>query len=524
MRKTKLALLFCAVLAVAADLEPARYLEDVKFLASEKMKGRGTGTPELDAAADYIARQFRQAGLKPADGSGYFQTFPVTTNARLGKRNHLDFIDAARRESLKAQQDFIPFNSSASGQVSADVVFAGYGITAREYNYDDYAGLDVRGKLVVILRHEPQELDAKSVFAGRILTEHAQLASKASNAKAHGAAGILLVNDAPNHPGEEDALEKFARSAGPATVGVPFVQVKVAVVDRWFTAAGKSLKDTEAAIDRDLKPRSFTLPDSLHVTLVVDVSRDLKSVRNVAGYLAGGSDEYVVLGAHYDHVGLGEQFSLAPSMAGKPHPGADDNASGTAGVLELARYLASRPKLKRGVLFLTFAGEELGLLGSSFYVNNPELPIAKAVAMLNLDMIGRIRDDRVIVGGAETGSTFKTLLEETAAKSGLKLDLGDQNNYGSSDHTSFITKQVPVLFFFSGLHADYHKPSDTWDKIDAPEAVKLLRLVAALIERLANTGQRPHFMRPEPVRPPEKPPVATATIANLFVAACRLGR
>jgi len=486
-----------------AEIDSKRFLEDVKYLASEQLKGRGTGMPELEIAAQYLAREFGKAGLEPVGGSDYFQSFRVTTNARLGQKNRIEAIESGRQRALKPGQDFQPFNFSATGTVSAGLVFAGYGITAREYDYDDYQGLDARGKFVVILRHEPQENDEKSVFAGRTLTEHAQFASKASNAKAHGAAGVILVNDLAAHPGEEDAFEKFARSAGPNNAGIPFVQVKAGALESWLASAGKNVKDLQASIDQDLKPQSFAFPATLAVEVEVDVLRDMKAVENVAAYLAGQTDEYVVIGAHYDHLGLGEQFSMAPSMAGTPHPGADDNASGTAGVLELARYFASQPKPKRGILFLCFAGEELGLLGSSFYVNNPRIQLDKAVAMINLDMIGRVREGKVWVGGVGTGASLKAVLDEVIAKHDLKVDYSDQSGYGfgSSDHTSFTTRQVPVLFFFSGLHGDYHKPSDTWDKIDAGEASKLLQLVAGVTARLAGDAERPQFVRLAPARP-----------------------
>jgi Peptidase family M28/PDZ domain len=214
----------------------------------------------------------------------------------------------------------------------------------------------------------------------------------------------------------------------------------------------------------------------------------------VAGYLPGLTDEYIVIGAHYDHLGLGEQFSMAPSLAGTIHPGADDNASGTAGVIELARWFSTQPKQKRGILFLTFAGEELGLLGSSYFVNHPALPLDRDVAMINMDMIGRVRDGKIFIGGVGTGSTLKKLLEEITPKYGLHIDYSEAG-YGSSDHTSFTTKQVPVLFFFSGLHADYHKPSDTWDKIDAPDAAKLLQMIAEVSEDLRESPDRPLFVR-----------------------------
>jgi len=478
------------------QLDPQSYLAHVKFLASETMRGRATGSPELEKAAAYIAKQFKAAGLQPFEGKSYLQAFPVTTNAKLGPGNRFEYIDGGKTTALKFEQDFVPFNFSSRAKVSGQVVFAGYGISAREYNYDDYAGLDVKDKLVLVLRHEPQEFDEKSVFAGKIYTEHSQFFSKVINAKNHGARGVILVNDRANHRSDADQLEVFGKTAGPADAGIPFVQIKAEFAERWVASAGKNLEEISAAIDKDLKPRSFALPDSLKVEETVEVQRLVKTVHNVVGYLPGTGSEYVVIGAHYDHLGLGEQFSLAPSRAGTVHPGADDNASGTAGVIELARLLASEPKQKRGVLFLTFAGEELGLLGSSYYVNHPGRPLDKAIAMINMDMIGRSREGKVIVGGAGTGTTLRPALDEVVPKhSKLKIDFSDATGYGSSDHTSFTTKQVPVLFFFSGLHADYHKPSDTWDKIDAPGTVGLLKLIADVANHLREADGRPQFVR-----------------------------
>ncbi len=484
-----------AAWAATATVDPQQYLAEVRYLASEKLKGRGTGTPELDQAAGYIAARFREFGLKPLDARGYFQAFNVTTNARLGDANRFAYTDNGRRTELKFREDFIPFNFSSSGELSGPVAFAGYGITAPEYHYDDYAGLDVKDKIVLILRHEPQEYDEKSVFAGRIYTEHAQFFSKASNAKMHGARAVILINDRANHAAEQDTLENFANTVGPADAGIPFVQIKAEVAGRWFAGAGKKLEDIQAAIDKDLKPRSFALPGRLRVEARLDLERAQKQVNNVAAYLPGQTDEYIVIGAHYDHLGLGEQFSMAPSEVGTVHPGADDNASGTAGIIELARWFSRQPQPRRGVLFVAFAGEELGLLGSSYYVNHPELPIQKAVAMINLDMIGRIREGKVFVGGVGSGTNLKAMLEDIAPKYRMNLDYSDIGGYGSSDHTSFTTKQVPVLFFFSGLHGDYHKPSDTWDKIEAGEAVKLLALVSDVAGRLIDTAERPMFVR-----------------------------
>jgi Zn-dependent M28 family amino/carboxypeptidase len=504
MKKWKFGLLpgvFCAfqvAFCATATIDPNIYLDDVKFLASKEMKGRATGSPELEKAGAFIAGKFRDFGLKPADGKSYYQAFTVTTNAHLGKTNRFQFTENGRSAVLRFPEDFLPFNFSSGGKLSASVVFVGYGITAPEYNYDDYAGIDVKGKIVVMLRHEPQEYDEKSVFAGKSYTRHAQFASKASNAKNHGAVGVILLNDRANHRSEADELEPFGSTEGPAEAGIPFLQVKEQKIQSWFSDAGKNLETIEADIDRSLSPESFAFPDSLRVDANLDIERAVKTVHNVVGYLPGETDEYLIIGAHYDHLGLGEQFSLAPDLKGTVHPGADDNASGTAGVIELARWFSTQPKQKRGIVFMTFAGEELGLLGSAFYAEHPDFPLEKCAAMINMDMIGRVRNDKLYIGGAGTGTTLRALLDRESPKFTLHLDYSDTSGYGSSDHTSFTAKQVPVLFFFSGLHSDYHKPSDTWDKIDAPEAAKVLELVADLTDNLREDAGRPQFVRVAP--------------------------
>ncbi len=490
----------------APRFNPSDYLSHIRYLASPELKGRGSGSPELEKAAHYIARQFQKAGLQPVDGKSYFQAFGVTSNPRLGKANRIEYTLDGKKVGLEVNKQFIPFNFSSGGTAEGSVVFAGYGITAKEYNYDDYAGIDVKDKIVVVMRHEPQEFEEKSVFNGKVYTEHAQFFSKATNAKMHGAKAVVFVNDTTNHGGDNDELEPFVKTVGPNQAGIPFVQVKAEIVDKWLAQAnphgGTSIKDAIQEIDKNLQPQSVALPESVKVSLHADVKRETKTVHNVIGYLPGETDEHIVIGAHYDHLGLGEQFSMAPSMTGTPHTGADDNASGTAAVIELARYFGAKGKQKRGMVFMTFAGEELGLLGSSYYVNNPKLPIGKAAAMINMDMIGRIREHKVYLGGLGTGASFDQMIDELAKGSELKLEKSDTTGYGSSDHTSFTTKQVPVLFFFSGLHADYHKPSDTWDKIDAPETAKLLEFVADVAGKIVNDDARPRFVR---VAPPAKP-------------------
>jgi hypothetical protein len=505
-RAARWILLACPLALNAANVNPQAYLDDVRYLASPELKGRATGSPELEKAASYIASQFQSFGLKPADGKNFEVAFPVTLGATLGANNGFNYGDAGQKGALKLGQDFEPFSFSSVGKLSAPVIFAGYGITAKEYNYDDYAGLDVTGKIVLILRHEPQEHDDKSVFEGKKLTSHATFVEKAVNAKMHGARGVILVNDVAAHSGAEDKLEKLGESGGPLDAGVFFVQVKAATAERWLAAEGHDLRQLSEAIDRDLKPHSFTL-SKLEVDLDVDLIHETKTVHNVAAFVPGTTSEYIIIGAHYDHLGLGDEHSLAPGLKGTIHPGADDNASGTAGVIELARWFSKQPQPKRGILLMTFAGEELGLLGSAWYVKNPILPLENAAAMINLDMIGRIRDGKVFLSGTETGSTFAKLVEEVKLPPPLHFDLTGKNSgtnmSDASDHASFIAKQVPVLFFFSGLHADYHKPGDTADKIDAADAAKLLDYVADLAERLAAAPDRPRFVRV--ARPPAGP-------------------
>src|ERR1700683_5354472 len=242
MRARAALLLFASGGLSAATISSTEYLDIIKYLASPEMRGRATGSPELEKATAYIRDQFRGMKLKPVAGDSYFQDFDVTTSARLGKKNDLTFSTGAGPEPLHFQQDFIPFNLSSAGELSGNVVFAGFGITAPEYNYDDYAGLDVKGKIVLLLRHEPQEFAEKSVFEGKVYTAHSQIFSKAANAKFHGAKAVLLVNDVGTHTGDADDLEKFGAAEGPDNAGIEFVQVKAGVVDRWLALGGKNLE------------------------------------------------------------------------------------------------------------------------------------------------------------------------------------------------------------------------------------------------------------------------------------------
>jgi Peptidase family M28/PDZ domain/PA domain len=507
--KTLLAVIAVALLNAAATepvgrADATRYLNDIKTLSAPVMEGRGAGTKGLQRAEELIVKRYKELKIAPAGSHGYLQPFTVVTGAQLKNDNSLLVVDHDLRKYLAINQDFVPFSFSSSGKAEAPVVFAGYGITADEYQYDDYANLDVRDKIVLLLRYEPPALAAKSGDQG--LTHHAQTVTKAINARNHGARAVVLINGKLGD-GEEDLLTRFGSVSGPENAGIILVQVKNSVAEPWLQSGGKSLTDVQGQIDASTKPASFAISDSLRLSLNVDIETTRATVNNVLAYLPGETDEYLIVGAHYDHLGRGNFDSLAPSQIGQIHPGADDNASGTAGVLELARLLApQRGQLKRGILFMDFAGEELGLLGSAEWVKEPTRSLDKAVAMINMDMIGRIKDDKVYIGGVGTGSTFKSILEraekDQAQKDSTFKIQYSPGGFSSSDHTSFVSKKIPVLFFFSGLHSDYHKPSDTWEKINAPGAAKLLDLIGDVTLQLASAPRPPTFQTVVEDKPP----------------------
>ena len=479
--------------------DPARYLNDIKSLASPEMEGRGAGTKGLTRSEHLIEQRYKALGLRPAGVNGYAQPFKVVTGARLKSDNHFIVQTAGSKKEIKIDQDFVPYSFSASGEVGAPLIFAGYGATADEFHYDDYADLDVKDKIVVVLRYEPSGFAEKSGNHG--LTQHSQLITKAINARNHGAKAVVVLNGKLGD-GDEDLLSRFGSVSGPESVGIVMAQVKNSVAESWFQSTGKSLQEVQEQINSTSKPASFAFPDTLHLSLHIDIETTRATVNNVLAWLPGQTDEYVMIGAHYDHLGRGNFDSLAPSQIGQVHPGADDNASGTAGVLELARLLARRGgQLKRSILFMNFAGEELGLLGSAAWVKDPTRPLAKAVAMINMDMIGRIKDDKVYIGGVGTGSSFKSVLEQAQKDASFKIEYS-AGGYSSSDHTSFVTKKIPVLFFFSGLHSDYHKPSDTWDKINAPSAARLLDMVGNVAVQLADATDAPAFQVVAEDKPP----------------------
>ncbi len=511
MKRLLLGLTAIALLAtgakVADSIDGQQMVDDVRILSSERYQGRFTGTPELDQVSQWIARTYQKSGLKPPFLEGnnklsYRQKFVVNTDSKLGKKNTLSIGS----KSYTVAKDFLPRVISSSGQLEGPLVFAGYGITSIEHNYDDYKDFDVKEKVVVVLRYEPQDQDEKSVFDGRNRTRHSNVETKAVNAKMHGAAALILINNAVIYPEDADKLENFGSQSGAMDSGIPVIQVKANLADQWFNESGHDLKGIVKSIDRSMQPQSFRFPAATLAKMRIEVERIMRPTFNVAAFLPGETDEYIVVGAHYDHLGFGRQFSMAPSEVPKIHPGADDNASGTAGVMELARFLARQPKMKRGILFANFSGEEIGLLGSSHLASNMPFPVEKCTAMINIDMVGRMRDGKFFIAGTGTGSNFKTVVDEILRDQvSLKPDFSETFSIGGSDHTSFLSRKIPALFFFTGLHADYHKPSDTWEKIEPAPYGQLIGIVALAAQKLATATERSQFRRIE------APPVSSGS-------------
>ena len=492
-------LVVSATAAAAAIITPPapsaeRLLDDVKALSSPAMAGRRSGTPGADAAARHIAQAFRAAGLAPGgDAGGYEQAFEVSTGVRLGAPNSVAIVAPTAR-TLAPGRDFTPLAVSGDGARAGDVLFAGYGITAPDLGYDDYAGIDVRGKIVVVMTGEPRGRDPASPFRKPEAYHYSERRHKLINARERGAAAVLLVN----HPGAaSDSLPTLAGVAQPWSVLA--VAVVRPVADALLAPAGASLAAMANAIDRALAPQSFVVA-GVRVAVEVTLVRERRSTANVIGILRGGDpalkDAAVVIGAHYDHLGLGGEGSLAPDSVGVVHPGADDNASGTAAVMELARGFAAAGAQPRTLVFVAFAGEEMGLLGSAEYVRRPPIALDRTVAMVNLDMVGRPRQGEVYVAGVDSGSGLRALVSDAAQGLSLHPALrGDP--FAPSDQTSFYAGGRPVLFLFTGAHEDYHRPSDTWDKIDAPGLAAVTAFAGRIVAALAAVAPPPVYAKLE---------------------------
>lgn len=478
----------------------ARLLEDLKYLASEQCEGRGITTKGINLAADHIASQFKQGGLRPAGEDGtYFQHFSLTSGSRLEEGNRVALVGPqGQRFDLEMGKHFHVVGLGGSGQVSAPVVFAGYGVTSGEPKYDDFSGVDVSGKVVVILRRLPQQASGATPFPGGPNSERASLVSKANNALLHKAAAVIFVNDNLQAAEKRDELTTFNYTAqSREVVDIPAVHMRRSLVNQMIRSAfNADLADVEKDIDRDLSPRSRPL-DGWTCEIETHVKRQSTPVKNVIGYVDGHgplAKETVIVGAHYDHLGFGGAGSLA-RVSNAIHHGADDNASGTTALIELARrFGAQKDRQGRRIVFMAFTAEESGLLGSAHYCKKPIFPLEQTVAMVNMDMVGRLREDKITIGGTGTAKTFNQLLDEINEKHKLQITK-DKTGFGPSDHSSFYGKKIPVFFFYTGMHQQYHRPTDTWDTINVTGIRRVVEMVEDLTVRLTTVEKRPEYVQ-----------------------------
>ena len=505
MRRVPVGVLVAAIYAASLQADPRRidpnaYLEHVKFLASEDLEGRGNGSRGLESAAEYIAAQFREAGLEPGGDAGtFFQRFEMTTGMSVEPGNSVTLHSGRSAVRFDVGRDYEIVSTSGNQTSAAEtlpVVFAGYGISAPALHYDDYTGIDAAGKAVLVFTHEPQENDPRSAFEGQTNTVHSTMMRKVEVARKNGAKAILVVDDT-NHRPASDRFRRWLREPQAEDYGIPVFFLSRDLVQRAL-GTRLNLETTSAGIDRDFSPKSRLLSD-VTVNALDRTTRVRRPVRNVIGTLKGSDptlqSEVIVVGAHYDHLGRSGRFSMSQNTTGQIHHGADDNASGTAAIIEMAKAaVEARKEFRRSIVFMTFAGEEHGLLGSSHYVNHPTVPLDRTIAMINLDMVGRA-GGRIMVDGLANSPSVEGDLTAAESASSLKLRaLRGGPGAGASDDATFLLRRIPSINFFSGFHSDYHRPGDTWDKIDAAGGAGVADLALALVRQLANRAERPPFV------------------------------
>ncbi len=506
-----LSLIGCGIIGSVEDedqgldtITPALLKRYIEVLASDAMMGRNTPSPQLDSAAQYIADEFKVDGLEPFRGS-YFQQFGLSI-VNLGNDNQLRITKEGKEQSYALKDDFIPFEMTANRDVSGPIVFAGYGITAPEYQYDDYATIDVRGKIVIVLRHEPREEDPNSPFDGKNSTQYSNVAEKARIAMDHGAIALLVVTDPLNHSflmprgfPWPSLSRVIPIDALPMTLTIeeskkiPVVHVGTEIITRLFESV-EALKSLQARIDSMMTPQSFPIQGAAGYVKTSTIIKNLL-IKNVVGYCQGSDpelkNETLIIGAHYDHVGY--QKGVPPGQD-SIYNGADDNASGTGGVMALAKaFAALQQKPKRSILFIAFAGEEEGLLGSQAYLERPLLPLGKTVAMLNLDMIGRNSIDSLYLVGYSQSPDITRITQAENRYIGFKLGYTQEHFLYSGDHGPFLQKKIPVLFYHSGLHADYHQVSDESNRINYHKVARVARLVFRTAMHIADEHEYYHI-------------------------------
>jgi hypothetical protein len=500
--------------ALPQSISVDRMRADLQFLSSDALEGRLSLHRGSEVAIQWIASEFAKAGLKPAAGNSFLQEFGLIEFRN--DRNESCVMIGSRREPATSL-----FPNSI--KVRAPVVFAGYGITAPEFHYDDYTGLDARGKIALVFEHEPQEDDPRSVFNGTGNTRHASAHVKILNAQRHGAVAVLLASE-PNRkhltnaersariPGSQDRSRRVASQAiDDGELKIPLVSISDAAAADLLRASGRTPSELQSSIDRDLKPQSMPLSGAPAEIRLVIAERRRAITANLVGVLEGSDPELkketIVFSAHYDHDGASETAVFH---------GADDNGSGTVGVVELARaFAASAVRPKRSLLFAIFAAEERGLLGSYYYAAHPVRPLDTTRAVINFDMIGRnetpslqteglmqIDQDttnELNLIGTINSPDYREIVEAANRRVGLLLNYkwdrdAALNIFQRSDQFPLSLHDIPAVWWFTGFHPDYHQASDTVEKINFGKMEKIVRLAYLTGQALADSKSVPQFV------------------------------
>jgi len=465
-------------------------LGHIKYLSSDSLKGRMTGSEGDSLAAEYIKSELSSYRLIPLTGDG-FQRFKVSTRIVPGKENSL----SVNGVNYSPEEDFIPFAFSSNSELESEVIFAGYGFNINEdsLKWNDYNGIDVKGKWILILRADPETDNTRSVFI-----PYSNDRDKALLAKDMGASGILMVSGSGFDP--QDTFESL--NAGDFSVDIPAFRIKRELADIILKKSGKTISALEKSLNKTRRPSSFNSKVTLKGK--TEIVRESANTRNVVMVLSGEDklfkNEYIIFGAHFDHLGMGGpgSSSRAVDTIGVHH-GADDNASGVAMMLELAeKFSRTKGSHKRSIICIAFSGEEIGLPGSKYFVDNPDIDLLKVNAMINLDMVGRLKETNILqISGVGTAEGLKDTIYSASDTSVVKLTLSDEG-YGPSDHSSFYGKNIPVLFYSTGAHLDYHTPSDTYDKINYDGMVNIASMVFSIGSRLASSSYRLKFRESGP--------------------------
>jgi Zn-dependent M28 family amino/carboxypeptidase len=481
---------------------PSKTRERVQTLASDKLEGRRAGSEGEKLAAEYIARELARIGAKPLPGmTNVFQTFEFTAGTKDAGSSVSVTRAGAAPQTFTTTENVQALSFSDTGEASGAVVFAGYGLVIPEsqnFGYDSYVGLDVKDKVVVVLRYFPEDADQKT---RAILSRYSDLRYKAMAARQRGATALIVVTG-PRSP-NAGATIPMTFDTALAGSGIVAASVGKAATHALFATAGKDLEATQKELDSgNPHVAGFAVPD-ITVTLKAAVERQKQTGRNVVAYLPASSDTasverpWVALGAHYDHLGRGGHGSslAGKEEAGRIHYGADDNASGTAAVLAIAEALSKTPR-RRNVLLGFWSAEEIGLIGSNAFVNKPPVPSGELAAYLNFDMVGRMVDNKLTVQATGTSPTWARILEQANVVAGFELVL-QPDPYQPTDVASFNQAGVPSLSFFTSTHTDYHRPGDTADKINYEDLDRVAAFATAIVKRIGDEAEAPDFTKVE---------------------------